>query len=337
MASAPVRHLKHSISLLIMPLFIVLGGCTGVQSILAPSGSAAREIAMLWWVMAAGAAIIFILVLGTALYALRTDPERHGRRAQYVLILGGGVVLPVIVLTALLSYSFHLGSMLVGPVPAPALRIEVIGKQWWWEVRYHLPGGAAAVVSANEIHIPVGERVEVLLVSADVIHSFWVPRLAGKVDMIPGHTNRLVLQADAPGIYRGQCAEYCGGPHALMAFYVIAQSAGEFANWLEHERRAVLAPADPSLQRGLALFLDSGCGTCHSIRGTPAAGDFGPDLTHVGGRHSLAAGILPNNVGTLAGWIADSQGIKPGNKMPSFNIFTGEELRTIAAYLESLQ
>lgn len=313
-----------------------LGGCAGVQSALAPEGTAAREIATLWWVMATGAGLIFITVLGLALYALKSDPERHRRLGSPALIVGGGVVLPVVVLSALLVYSFILGGSLTDRVAPEALRITVSGRQWWWEVRYQPAGSPEPVVSANELHIPVGEPVELRLEASDVIHSFWVPSLAGKMDMIPGQTNRLVVQADRPGLYRGQCAEYCGGPHALMAFYVIAEPAEAFAAWLARERRPARAPAEPDRRRGLQLFLDSGCGTCHAIRGTAADGRFGPDLTHVGGRRSLAAGILPVNLGTLAGWIADSQQIKPGNRMPSFNTFDGEALRTLAAYLESL-
>ena len=321
----------------VFPLLALLSGCTGIQSALAPSGTAAREIAALWWTMAAGAVVIFMLVLGTAFYAVKVRPERHSRRVAYVLILGGGITLPLVILSTLLIYSFRLGPALTAPVAPQALRITVIGKQWWWEVHYAMAGASEPVISANELRIPVGERVELTLQSADVIHSFWVPRLAGKLDMIPGRSNRLVLQADRPGVYRGQCAEYCGGPHALMAFYVVAEPPARFAAWLAHEARPALSPTTPLLTRGRALFLDSGCGTCHTIRGTPAVGRFGPDLTHVGGRYSLAAGILPNNVGTLAGWIADSQNLKPGNHMPSFNIFTGEELRALAAYLESLK
>lgn len=314
-----------------------LGGCTGVQSVLAPSSTAAREIVALWWAMAVGALIIYVLVLGIAFYAVKIRPERHGSPAEYVLILGGGVALPIVVLSTLLTYSFSLGPSLREPAASEALRIEVIGKQWWWEIRYLLSDQKAPIVSANELHIPVNEPVEILLKSADVIHSFWIPRLAGKVDMIPGRTNRLVLQADQAGIYRGQCAEYCGGPHALMAFYVIAETPQDFALWLQQEMQPARDPERPQLVRGQRLFIESGCGTCHTVRGTPADGRFGPDLTHVGRRHSLAAGILPNNIGTLAGWIADSQTLKPGNKMPSFNVFEGESLRTLAAYLESLQ
>lgn len=315
---------------------LALGACDGVQSTLAPSGPAARDLARLWWIMAGGALLIWAFVIGCAIYAARIRPTAHENFAGTAFIVGGGVVLPVIVLSALLTYSFLLAREPVA-VPGEHLRIEVIGKRWWWEVRYFPPGADQPVIGANEVRLPAGQPVEVSLRSTDVIHSFWIPNLAGKTDMIPGRVNRMVIQADAPGAFRGQCAEYCGGPHALMAFYAVAMTPEEFEAWLEREARPAPVAEEPFLVEGAELFLASGCGACHAIRGTPADGQLGPDLTHVGGRMSLAAGILPNNVGTLAGWIAGSQDIKPGNEMPSFNTFSGAELRALAAYLESLE
>jgi cytochrome c oxidase subunit 2 len=287
--------------------------------------------------MAAGAVLIYALVLSCAVYAARVAPDRHPSFPGIAFIVVGGVALPVVVLTTLLTYSFVLGRDLSRALGPEALRIEVVGKQWWWEVRYLVPDGGAPVVSANELRLPVGEPVELLLSSTDVIHSFWLPSIAGKRDMIPGRVNHLVLEASAPGVYRGQCAEFCGGPHALMAFYAVAEPAAEFRRWLEREAAPAAPPDDRFLAQGRELFLDSGCGVCHTIRGTPADGALGPDLTHVGSRRSLGAGILPNNVGTIAGWIAASQHLKPGNRMPSFNTFTGVELRALAAYLASLE
>jgi cytochrome c oxidase subunit 2 len=317
-------------------LVFVLAGCEGPQSALDPGGAGARALEGLWWVLAAGAAVIFLFVLGCAVYATRVAPRARPGFAGTWLILGGGVALPVVVLSALLTYSFVLGRDLSRPLGPEALRIEVVGSQWWWEVRYLRPGRGEPVVSANELRLPVGEPVELVLSATDVIHSFWLPSIAGKRDMIPGQVNHLVLEVEEPGIYRGQCAEYCGGPHALMAFYAIAEAPDQFAAWLEREGAPAAAPNDPFLREGRELFLISGCGACHTIRGTPADGRLGPDLTHVGGRMSLGAGILPNNVGTIAGWIAGAQHIKPANKMPSFNTFSGAELRALAAYLASL-
>jgi cytochrome c oxidase subunit II len=315
---------------------LLVVACEGPQSVLDPHGPRARELAELWWVMAAGAVVIWLFVVGCAVYATRIQPGAHEDFAGTAFIVGGGVALPVVVLSSLLVYSFLLEREPVA-MPGEALRIEVTGKRWWWEVHYFPPGGDEPVVSANEVRLPTGQPVELSLRSTDVIHSFWIPKLAGKTDMIPGRVNRMVIQAEAPRVSRGQCAEYCGGPHALMAFYAVAMAPDDFAPWLQHEARPARTPEDDLLARGRELFIASGCGTCHAIRGTPANGQLGPDLTHVGGRVSLGAGILPNNVGTIAAWIAATQHLKPGNLMPSFNAFSGSELRALAAYLESLE
>ncbi len=192
-------------------------------------------------------------------------------------------------------------------------------------------------MTANEIRIPVGVPVEFVLRSADVIHSFWVPSLAGKLDMIPGRVNRYTFSAERPGIYRGQCAEYCGAQHALMAFSVVAQERADFDTWYVAQARNAREPTTELAEEGRKLFHASGCGACHTVRGTSAQGQLGPDLTHVGGRLTIAAGILPNNPGTLAAWVASAQHLKPGNRMPSFATFSGPELRSLAAYLGSLQ
>jgi cytochrome c oxidase subunit 2 len=204
----------------------------------------------------------------------------------------------------------------------PALRIHITAEQWWWRVRY--PG----FETANEIRIPAGQPVELVLSSADVIHSFWVPTLAGKVDMVPGRENRLRVRAERAGEYRGQCAEYCGGPHGLMAFFVVALESSDFEAWTSHQQR----PATAS-----NVLFTSLCAACHTVRGTSAAGTRGPDLTHLASRRTIAAGLLPRNEGTLAAWIASSQHLKPGNLMPSFGMLAGDELRSLAAYLESLR
>jgi cytochrome c oxidase subunit II len=315
---------------------LALAGCDGPQSVLAPHAPEARAIVELWWIMAGGAALIWLFVIGCAVYAALIRPHAHEDFAGIAFIVGGGVILPLIVLSSLLVYSFLLARE-PGATAGDALRIEVVGSQWWWEMRYFPPGADEPVIGANELRLPVGQPVEVMLRARDVIHSFWIPSLAGKTDMVPGRTNRMVIQADTPGVFRGQCAEYCGGPHALMAFYAVAMPAPEFEAWLEREARPAPVPENAFLARGRELFLESGCGTCHTIRGTPANGQLGPDLTHVGGRISLGAGILPNNVGSIAGWIADTQHIKPDNLMPAFDIFPGNELRALAAYLESLK
>jgi cytochrome c oxidase subunit 2 len=217
------------------------------------------------------------------------------------------------------------------------LRIEVVGKQWWWEVRYPLANGATSIVLANELRLPVNRPVELVLSSTDVIHSFWAPSLAGKVDMIPGRTTRLLMQTSEAGVFRGQCAEYCGGQHALMSLFIVTQEPTEFDAWLSRQAQPASEPSDAFLKLGYDAFFKGDCHTCHTVRGTPAEGTDGPDLTHVGGRKSLAAGALSNHIGTMAGWIAGAQDIKPGSNMPSDPVFTGEELRAVSAWLGSLE
>lgn len=292
-------------------------------------------MADLFWIMLAGAVVIWCAVLALAFYAIRIAPGRHSGRLADGLIIGGGVVFPIVTLTALLSYGLFLMPEL--RAQGSGLRLTVSGEQWWWRVAYEPPGGGAAVTSANEIRLPVGERVEILAESPDVIHAFWIPSLGGKIDMIPGRVNRIVLQASEPGVFRGVCAEYCGDSHALMAFSAVAMEPDAFAAWLEHIAAPALKPQSEQAEEGRRLFLASGCGGCHAIRGTPADGDLGPDLTHVGGRESLAAGILPNTVDALRRWIAHPKDVKPGAKMPSFAMLPEAEIEAIAVYLHGLK
>jgi cytochrome c oxidase subunit 2 len=224
----------------------------------------------------------------------------------------------------------------LSPAAASPIAIEVVGEQWWWRVTYAGPGGTT-IASANEMRMPVGRPVAFTLKSADVIHSFWVPSLGGKVDMIPGRTTHLLLTAERPGVYRGQCAEYCGGPHALMAFEVIALPPTEYDDWLRREASPAVAPASDIAQRGQALFIAAGCGTCHTIRGTAANGAIGPDLTHLGSRRSVGIDTLKLTHANLVRFIAENQHIKPGNRMPEFRIFQPDERDALAAYLISLR
>jgi cytochrome c oxidase subunit 2 len=257
--------------------------------------------------------------MALAAYAVFSD--KRSKLSPRALIVGGGIAFPVVVLSALLVYSLvRMSTLQAGG--EPALRIEVIGEQWWWRVRY------PQFETANEIRIPVGKLVELELKSADVLHSFWVPALAGKLDMVPGRTNRMRVQADQPGEYRGQCAEYCGGPHALMAFFVVALPSEDFENWAAKQREPASQEDEP---------FNKTCAGCHTVRGTAAAGVLGPDLTHVGGRRTIGAALLPMNRGALAGWIASSQHLKPGNLMPSFAMLPGDELSALAEYLEGLK
>ena len=304
-----------------------------LQSALAPASNAAEAINQLGLVLYAGGAAILALILALAAIGALNLPRRANERAG---LIGGGLVFPIVVLGALLAYALHTGNAL-SVIASRSVDIEVTGKMWWWEVRYIDAATRASVTLANELYVPVGRPVEIALRSDNVIHSFWVPALAGKVDMVPGRVNRLVVHAREAGVFRGQCAEYCGVQHSWMAFYVVAVPEDAYRQWLARQAAPANEPADAFLDQGRRAFLREGCGTCHTVRGTPAAGALGPDLTHVGSRLSLGAGRLDNHAGTLAGWIADSQTLKPGNLMPAMNVFSGEELRAVAAYLESLK
>jgi cytochrome c oxidase subunit II len=301
------------------------------HSVLLAHGAQAETIATLSWIMFGGATVIFLGVAAlTALAQYGGDTWRRGI-ASGRFIFWGGVMFPLITLTALLTYGLMLTSARVKASPSDALRIEVSGEQWWWRVRYP----EAGFVTANEIAIPARRDVEILLSSPDVIHSFWVPALAGKVDMIPGLVNRVRLNAARPGVYRGQCAEYCGGPHAMMALHVVALEPAQFEQWLDRQRQP--AVSTPLTKSGEALFLSTGCNGCHAIRGTAASGVIGPDLTHVGSRLSLAAGVLSNTAEAISRWISDNQHIKPNNRMLPFTILGEADLAALGAYLESLQ
>lgn len=315
-----------------------------IQSALNPQSAVAEEIAALGWVMILGAALVFLSVLALTVHALFARDEARAIPGGRKLILYGGVVFPVVTLSALLIYALAVADRIVARDEPAAVRIEVIGAQFWWRVNYLDTAGYTDTVTANEIHIPAGQPVDIDVTSTDVIHSFWAPNLAGKIDMFPGRGNRLRVKTGRLGVWRGQCAEYCGAQHAKMAFHVIVETPEEFAVWLAAQRRPAREPADAFLQRGKTLFLAKDCGKkeccadCHSIRGThQAKEDHGPDLTHVGGRRWLAAGTFPNNMGTLAGWIASAQHLKPGAGMPSFDRYSGEDLRALAAYMESLK
>lgn len=287
-----------------------------MQSILTPHGPAAAEITGLMWVLFAGGGAILLLVIAATILAMRPRAWLSDEK----FVVAAGVAFPIVVLSALLLHVYAIGERLHS-VPAPQLRIEVTAEQWWWRVRY--PG----FETANEIRIPAGQPVELVLRSADVIHSFWVPALAGKVDMIPGRENRLSLVAAEQGVFRGQCAEFCGGPHALMALHVVAQHAEDFAVWQASQARSAAS--------GHALF-NARCAACHTVRGTEAAGTRGPDLTHVASRLFIAAGTLANTPGNMAAWLADSQHAKPGNLMPAMRL-DAAELQSLTDYMASLK
>lgn len=313
-----------------------LSGCGGLQSALDPAGREAERLADIFWLMAAGAAVVWLATIALALYATRRGGEAHSERGARRFIVVAGALVPTVVLTALLIYGLIPIPALLSPAPPGSLTIAVSGEQWWWRVRYKAAGGEA-IELANEIRLPVGEPAQFRLDSPDVIHSFWIPPLAGKMDMIPGRLTHLALTPTKTGFFRGVCAEYCGASHALMAFPVVVMEKAEFTAWLAHQARPAEAPAEPLAARGRELFFANGCNACHTVRGTQANAVIGPDLTHVGSRLSLAAGTLPNESDAFHRWVALTKEVKPEVLMPRFHMLPPEELRALAAYLESLQ
>jgi cytochrome c oxidase subunit II len=310
--------------------------CAGPQSALDPAGQGAEQIATLFWWMAGGAAVLWAAMVGLTIHAARARAEPHSRQEATWLIIGGGAVLPTIVLGVLLACGLSMLPDLLAPAPDGSLRIAVSGEQWWWRVRY-LPRGGEPIELANEIRLPVGEPVQLELESPDVIHSFWIPSLGGKMDMIPGRRTRLALRPTRTGRFRGVCAEYCGTSHAFMGFSVVVEEKQDFARWLAQQTTAAAGPANPVAVRGQELFLADGCGACHTIRGTPAAGVVGPDLTHVGSRENLAAGLLRNEPAEHARWLAAADDLKPGVHMPAFAMLPAEDLHALAVYLDGLE
>ena len=313
-------------------------GCSnGGSSVLAPRGPAAMEIADLWWFlfwMATAVLVIVLLFLAIALVRRQGQQadEQAAARGGSRIVIYAGMVGPAVILLLVFSATVWTLTKLRSPVVADENVIHVIGRRWWWEVQY--PDSQFA--TANEIHIPSGEPVRLVLTSPNVLHSFWVPELQGKIDLVPGAVNTLWLEADEPGVYRGTCAEFCGVQHANMNFLVIAQPPDAYAAWLEQQRRPADPPADPLAQRGQEVFLNANCIDCHTVRGTSATGNLGPDLTHLAGRRTLAAGTLDNVLGNLGGWVANPQHIKPGSLMPPADL-TGVDLQALLAYLASLE
>jgi cytochrome c oxidase subunit 2 len=306
-----------------------------IPDVLAPAGEGARRIADLAWFLFVAGAIVFVAVMVTFALAIRSGwhaPERtvdddRGRRFQ---LIAGGIV-PAVIVVVIFVATLRAMSVHMPPEGATEFEVELIGRQWWWEVRYPRVG----IVSANEIHIPVGRPVHLTLRSGDVIHSFWVPRLQGKADLVPGRTNMMRLDATRAGTYRGQCAEYCGLQHARMALRVVAHEPASYAAWLARERTPAAEAPDTLAAAGMRVF-ERVCASCHAVRGTLAAGARGPDLTHIASRTTLAAGMLVNTPENLAAWIAGAEQIKPGNGMPSIRL-AADDLRAVVAYLETLR
>jgi cytochrome c oxidase subunit II len=314
-------------------------------SALDPQGPGAARLAELWWVMLALGSAIFVLVVGLLFAALwhgrratsATAPDSSDGDAGRNWLIWGGIALPLVVLAIVFGYSTYTLAIVENPHTPPAVQIHVIGRRWWWDIRYPDQG----ITTANEIHIPVGVPVQIQLESADVIHSFWVPELYGKMDLVPTRINYITIQADQAGVYRGECAEFCGLQHAHMGFMVVAQSTDDFNQWLAAQQQPVITPTDPTALAGQQVFVSAGCVFCHTVRGLDdkpidrSGIDLGPDLTHVYSRLTIAGASLTKNQGNLAGWVIDAQHVKPGSLMPN-TYLNAEDLQNLLAYLAIL-
>ena len=324
----------------------VLSGATladAPMTFLRSFGAKADQVLPLTW----GLTIISILVVAIvtallvwALFASRHIDARPNQRMPVERPTGGlawiyvGTAISALVLFGSAVWTMVTLAAVGQPAEKPAFAVEVTGHQWWWQVRYLSDQPARIFTTANEIHIPVGKPVEVKLATADVIHSFWVPALTGKTDLVPGQTNLTWIEADAPGVYRGQCTEFCGEQHAHMGLTVVANKPEDFDAWWNRQLGASSPATAQGAEQGKVVFVGR-CGICHSVRGTPAGGKTGPDLSHLMERRTIAAGTLPNTPGNLAGWIADPQHVKPGSRMPRTEV-TPEQLQQIVAYLQTL-
>jgi cytochrome c oxidase subunit 2 len=319
-----------------------------LQSAFDPAGPKAAAILHLNWYLLATATVIYVVVIGALFYVMRRattrsvafedgdadEPARERGRTRWVAAAVAASALILLLFIFVDVSTARSISRVGGEKP---LRIDVVGHQWWWEVTYPDTANPQNIVeTANEIHVPVGRAAFIKMRSDDVIHSFWAPNLDGKKDLIPGHETRTWFRADSAGVYRGQCAEFCGHQHAKMAFFIVAEPRIQFEHWLEAQKSEASKPADSLAQEGERVFLSGSCAMCHTISGTSAGSRFGPDLTHLASRRTIAAGTLPNNAGSLAGWILDPQSIKPGVKMPA-NRLDSRSLRALLAYLETLK
>jgi cytochrome c oxidase subunit 2 len=321
----------------------------GLQSVLDPAGPQSEHIGSLWWFMLITSTVVFVVVMLFLLIAVvkrrkpfgSADdwPENETRESERRrgLVVGVATILTIAILFALMIDSFLVGRGLTAELERKqGVNIEVTGHQWWWEVRYQDTDASNIFTTANEIHIPVGVPVTFTLKATDVIHSFWVPNLHGKKDLIPGKVSTIWLQADKAGVYRGQCAEFCGHQHAHMALWIFAEPREQFDAWRRNQIQSAVLPAKPGEQKGQQVFLSSACVMCHAINGTPAGANVGPNLTHLASRNTIAAATLPNDRDQLATWVSDSQQIKPGNRMPP-NKLVPEDMQALLDYLQSLK
>ncbi|TGP86005.1 MULTISPECIES: cytochrome c oxidase subunit II [unclassified Mesorhizobium] len=324
---------------LLISTVVAASGCSGNQSALDPNGAPAIHIEHLIIVIVIICTVIWLLVMGVLGLAILRRRDRPAEdpisEKRLTTVVSAAVATTVIIIAGLTIASFYTTRGIGVPEDA-ALTITVRGQQWWWQIFYASSGATPGFQTANEIHIPVGQDVHLKLESTDVIHSFWVPSLAGKQDLVPGRSNGLLLRAEKPGVYRGQCAEFCGLQHSHMAIMVVAEPAADYERWAAAQSGNAVIPAAPDAVAGQAIFMAKPCAACHTVRGTSASGTTGPDLTHIGSRQTIAAGLVETTRGSLAAWIADPQTLKPGNNMPMVPL-TSAELQNISAYMESLK
>ena len=323
---------RHGLLPLVCSLVLVLAGCGGNENTLDPHSRAEGKITQVFWVVFGFSAfgfgvVVLLLFLGWWRRSQATLPFGGGERAATGIVVGAGVFLPIVLLVALFVYADLFAMKATGAPPkgSAQLTIDVTGHQFWWQVAYR----GTTAVTANEIHVPVRTRIAIVTHTADVIHSFWIPELNRKMDMIPGQANRVLIDANQPGVYAGHCSEYCGLQHAHMVVLVIAQRRAAFDRWLARQARQAPAQLPPA-------FVQKGCADCHQIRGTQADGQVGPDLTHFASRTTLGAVRLTNSAANVAEWIRDPQGVKPGNKMPTLELTNGE-VQALTRYLETLR
>lgn len=334
-----MRDRTSSVARRLIPgAFLLLAACAREypQTMVEPVTEFGRIQTALWATVTWWTVGIMVVVFGALTFILiryRERPDSPEPKPIYgsAKLEIAWTVIPALIILAIAVPTIRAIFATQPEAPEDALVIEAIGHQWWWEFRYP----EQDIITANEFYVPVGRPIALKLRSADVIHSFWIPNLGAKIDMIPGRTNAIEVRADSPGEYRGQCAEFCGMQHAQMAFIVVVEQPTAFSAWLESQRTPAAPPADPVAVRGLQTFIEVGCAACHTIRGTPADGTVGPDLTHLASRSTLAAGSLPNSPGHLGGWIVNPQRIKPGNNMPGASL-EPIELRALLRYLDTL-
>jgi cytochrome c oxidase subunit II len=343
-----MRFLRRlSIGVFCCGVALVLAACRGVQPMLAPGGPQAHSIARLGWFILITFSIVTIVMWALIFWVAarrRGSLEEHApydAPSDKRWIVFGGFFVPAVILSTI--FVLTLNTMKAFPMGdheqhAGPPMITITGHQWWWEIEYHFGDSVNQhVVDANELHVPTGRPIDIRLQTRDVIHSFWVPRLHGKVDLVPGFENRIRVQVDQPGLYRGECGEYCGPQHAHMILLVDAQSPEDFDAWLATARTPAAIPRDPVAAHGQQVFMNNACVLCHSIRGTDAHGLVGPDLTHLASRKGIASNAYPNSRGYLEAWVTHAQSMKPDAQMPNVTAFTGDDLRALVTYLEGLK